>query len=184
MTLEEYARQQAQAQSQRPPDEPQRPTGAEQETAAPGNGPEPTGATQSPPEATEGKKAGAEQYTKLIGLATKICKHYKFSRQATDGIMKQVLLDIAAHKDPVKLILFLSEALDRASGGGDLYIKQVEQALNDNGYITESQAEAPSSPPEPTEQQEPTTDTTTEPEAPESPQEQQRVILFTASQTQ
>lgn len=123
MTLEEYARKQTAG-------EPQRAT----ESHA---SPTPTNYPPPAQNATAGKFDPIENEWRLE-TARKICERYQVSRQATDGIMKQVLLDISNHQDPIKLILFLSEALDRSSGGGDAYIKQVEAALIQNGYQSDA----------------------------------------------
>ena len=117
MTLEEYARQHTVG-------EPQRAT----ESHA---SPTPINYPPQVQNATAGKFDPLEN-------ARKICERYQVSRQATDGIMRQVLLDISNHQDPIRLILFLSEALDRSSGGGDAYIKQVEAALIENGYQSDT----------------------------------------------
>lgn len=123
MTLEEYARQHTAG-------EPQRAT----ESHA---SPTLENCTHKPQNATAGKFDPLENEWRLE-TARKICERYQVSRQATDGIMRQVLQDISQHKDPVLLVLFLSEALDRASGGGDAYIKQVEAALIENGYQSDT----------------------------------------------
>ena len=123
MTLEEYARQHTVG-------EPQRAT----ESHA---SPTPINYPPQVQNATAGKFDPLENEWRLE-TARKICERYQVSRQATDGIMRQVLLDISNHQDPIRLILFLSEALDRSSGGGDAYIKQVEAALIENGYQSDT----------------------------------------------
>lgn len=70
-----------------------------------------------------------------IKAAKRILDNNKVNREATDGIMKQIEIDLAAHKDPCTLLLYAAEALDRISGRGDGYIKRIEQALKQNGYI-------------------------------------------------
>lgn len=107
-------------------------------------------ATETPPEATQAlnpinytpNPQNAVQRTPdplqsdtTIKAALEIVKTYKLNREATDGIMKQIELDLAEHKDPATLLLFAAEALDRISGRGDGYIKRIEQALKANGYI-------------------------------------------------
>lgn len=128
MTLEEYARIHTAG-------EPQRAT----ESHA---SPTPTNYPPQTQNATESKFDPLENEWRLE-TARKICERYQVSRQATDGIMRQVLLDISNHQDPIRLILFLSEALDRSSGGGDAYIKQVEAALIENGYQSDALTEPP-----------------------------------------
>lgn len=130
MTLEEYARQNAQ---QNATGEPQRAT---ESHASPTR----ENCTHKSQNATESKFDPLESKWHLE-TAQKICARYQVNRQATDGIMRQVLQDIGQHKDPVLLILFLSEALDRASNGGDQYIKQVEAALIENGYQSDALTE-------------------------------------------
>lgn len=132
MTLEEYARQNAQ---QNATGEAQRGTESHDRPKQENCTPKPQNAIQSTPDPLENKW--------LLETACKICKRYQVNRQATDGIMRQVLQDIGQHKDPVLLILFLSEALDRASNGGDTYIKQVEAALIENGYQSDALTEPP-----------------------------------------
>ena len=123
MTLEEYARIHTAGEPQRATESHERPK-QENYTAKSQN-------------AIQGKFDPLENEWRLE-TARKICERYQVSRQATDGIMRQVLQDISQHKDPVLLILFLSEALDRSSGGGDAYIKQVEAALIENGYQSDA----------------------------------------------
>ena len=123
MTLEEYARQHTTGEPQRATESHDRP---KQENC-----------TAKSQNAIQGKFDPLENEWRLE-TARKICERYQVSRQAADGIMRQVLQDISQHKDPVLLILFLSEALDRASGGGDAYIKQVEAALIENGYQSDA----------------------------------------------
>lgn len=128
MTLEEYARIHTTG-------EPQRAT----ESHA---SPKQENCTHKPQNATESKFDPLERKW-LLETACKICKRYQVNRQATDGIMRQVLQDISRKQDPIRLILFLSEALDRASNGGDQYIKQVEAALIENGYQSDALTEPP-----------------------------------------
>ena len=128
MTLEEYARQNATGEPQRAPESHDRP---KQENC-----------THKPQNATESKFDPLESKWHLE-TARKICERYQVNRQATDGIMQQVLQDISRKQDPIRLILFLSEALDRASNGGDTYIKQVEAALIENGYQSDALTEPP-----------------------------------------
>lgn len=132
MTLEEYARQNAQ----------QNATGEAQRAPESDDRPKQENCTHKPQNATESKFDPLESKWHLE-TAQKICARYRVNRQATDGIMKQVLQDIGQHKDPVLLILFLSEALDRVSGGGDKYIKQIERALIENGYQSDALTEPP-----------------------------------------
>lgn len=132
MTLEEYARQNAQ----------QNATGDAQRAPESHASPTQENCTNKSQNATESKFDPLESKWHLE-TARKICERYQVNRQATDGIMRQVLQDISQHKDPVLLILFLSEALDRASGGGDAYIKQVEAALIENGYQSDALTEPP-----------------------------------------
>ena len=61
----------------------------------------------------------------LIEQAEKIVKDYRQKREAAAGIMKQIEQDIGK-QDPMLLLLFAAEALDRLSGGGDSYIKRLE----------------------------------------------------------
>lgn len=123
MTLEEYARQNATGQTQRATESHDRP---KQENC-----------TAKSQNATAGKLDPLESEWRLE-TARKICERYQVNRQATDGIMRQVLQEISRKQDPIRLILFLSEALDRASNGGDTYIKQVEAALIENGYQSDA----------------------------------------------
>lgn len=89
--------------------------------------PNPQNAVQSPLDPLENELA--------IKAAKRILDNNKVNREATDGIMKQIEIDLAAHKDPCTLLLYAAEALDRISGRGDGYIKRIEQALKQNGYI-------------------------------------------------
>lgn len=132
MTLEEYARQNAQ---QNTTGEPQRAPESHASPTRENCTHKPQNAIQSTPDPLERKW--------LLETACKICKRYQVNRQATDGIMRQVLQDISRKQDPIRLILFLSEALDRASNGGDQYIKQVEAALIENGYQSDALTEPP-----------------------------------------
>lgn len=73
----------------------------------------------------------------LIDLARQIVTRNRISREITEGVMLQLEKDLAEGKNNLPtLILFLSEALDRASGGGDQYIKRAERALTTAGYNT------------------------------------------------
>lgn len=128
MTLEEYARQNATGEAQRGTESHDRP---KQENCTP-----------KPQNAIQGKFDPLESKWHLE-TARKICERYQVNRQATDGIMRQVLQDISRKQDPIRLILFLSEALDRTSNGGDTYIKQVEAALIENGYQSDALTEPP-----------------------------------------
>lgn len=132
MTLEEYARQNAQ----------QNATGEPQRATESGDRPKQENCTNKSQNATESKFDPLESKWHLE-TARKICERYQVNRQATDGIMRQVLQDISRKQDPIRLILFLSEALDRASNGGDQYIKQVEAALIENGYQSDALTEPP-----------------------------------------
>lgn len=132
MTLEEYARQNAQ----------QNATGEAQRGTESHDRPKQENCTPKSQNATESKFDPLENKW-LLETACKICKRYQVNRQATNGIMKQVLQDISRKQDPIRLILFLSEALDRASNGGDTYIKQVEAALIENGYQSDALTEPP-----------------------------------------
>ena len=62
----------------------------------------------------------------LLEQAVRIVKDYKQKRAAAEGIMKQIEQDIGK-QDPMLLLLFAAEALDRMSGGGDRYIKRLEE---------------------------------------------------------
>lgn len=128
MTLEEYARQNATGEPQRAPESHASP---KQENC-----------THKPQNAIQSKFDPLESKWHLE-TARKICERYQVNRQATDGIMRQVLQDISRKQDPIRLILFLSEALDRASNGGDTYIKQIEAALIENGYQSDALNEPP-----------------------------------------
>lgn len=128
MTIEEYARQNATGEPQRAPESHASPT---QENC-----------THKSQDATAGNFDAIQNEWRLE-TARKICERYQVNRQATDGIMRQVLQDISRKQDPIRLILFLSEALDRASNGGDRYIKQVEAALIANGYQSDALTEPP-----------------------------------------
>ena len=132
MTLEEYARQNAQ----------QNTTGEAQRAPESHDRPKQENCTHKSQNATESKFDPLESKWHLE-TARKICERYQVNRQATDGIMRQVLQDISRKQDPIRLILFLSEALDRASNGGDTYIKQVEAALIENGYQSDALTEPP-----------------------------------------
>lgn len=73
----------------------------------------------------------------IITTAQKIIQRNKIAREITEGVITQLEKDLADGKDNLPiLILFLSEALDRASGGGDQYIKRAERALKDRGLIS------------------------------------------------
>lgn len=88
-------------------------------------------ATESPTAALT-----AEQL-RLLKTAREIVTRNKISREITEGVMLQLEKDLAEGKNNLPtLILFLSEALDRASGGGDQYIKRAERALTTAGYNT------------------------------------------------
>ena len=93
------------------------------------NTPRPQNATESPLDPLQSKQA--------IETALKVLERNKQSREAAEGIMKQLELDIAKHKDPCTLLLYAAEALDRLSGKGDGYIRRIENALEKNGYTTE-----------------------------------------------
>lgn len=149
MTLEEYARQNATGEPQRAPESDASPqptnyppkaqnaTGEAQRATESHDRPKQENCTAKPQNATESKFDPLESKW-LLETAYKICARYKVNRQATDGIFQQVLQEISRKQDPIRLILFLSEALDRASGGGDTYIKQVEAALIENGYQSDA----------------------------------------------
>lgn len=71
----------------------------------------------------------------LIDLAREIVYNYRISRQITEGAMLQLEKDLAEGKNNLTtLILYLTEALDRASGGGDQYYKRAKKALKAAGY--------------------------------------------------
>lgn len=71
----------------------------------------------------------------LIELAKGIVNRYEISKEITEGVMLQLEKDLAENKKNLPaIILYLSEALDRASGGGDQYIKRAEKALTAAGY--------------------------------------------------
>lgn len=93
------------------------------------NTPSPQNATESPLDPLQSKQA--------IETALKVLERNKQSREAAEGIMQQLELDISKHKDPCTLLLYAAEALDRISGHGDGYIQRIETALKDNGYTTE-----------------------------------------------
>lgn len=61
----------------------------------------------------------------IIEQARKIVLDYRQKREATEGIMQQIEQDIGK-QDPLLLLLFAAEALDRLSGYGDGYIKRLE----------------------------------------------------------
>ena len=61
----------------------------------------------------------------LFEQAVRIVKDYKRKRSAAEGIMRQIEQDIGK-QDPM-LLMFVAEALDRMSGGGDRYIKRLEE---------------------------------------------------------
>lgn len=89
----------------------------------------PQNASQSPTAAYT-----AEQL-ELLKTAREIVTRHKISREITEGVMLQLEKDLAEGKDNLPtLILFLTEALDRVSGGGDHYIKRAEKALRDSGH--------------------------------------------------
>ena len=69
-----------------------------------------------------------------INAALKVLERDKFNREAAEGIMLQLELDISRKKDPTTLLLYAAEALDRLSGKGDGYIRRIENALEKNGY--------------------------------------------------
>lgn len=94
------------------------------------NTPSPQNAAESPLDPLQSKQA--------IETALKVLERNKQSREAAEGIMKQLELDITKHKDPCTLLLYAAEALDRLSGHGDGYIQRIEKALTENGYLTES----------------------------------------------
>ena len=60
--------------------------------------------------------------------AYRIITDYKQKRAAAEGIMRQIEKDIGT-KDPLTLLLLAAEALDRMSGGGDMYIKRLQAKL-------------------------------------------------------
>lgn len=62
----------------------------------------------------------------LLEQAVRIVKDYKQKRAAAEGIMKQIEQDIGK-QEPMLLLLFAAEALDRLCGGGDRYIKRLEE---------------------------------------------------------
>lgn len=94
------------------------------------NTPSPQNAAESPLDPLQSKQA--------IETALKVLERNKQSREATEGIMQQLELDITKHKNPCTLLLYAAEALDRLSGHGDGYIQRIERALTENGYLTES----------------------------------------------
>lgn len=59
----------------------------------------------------------------------------KMNREAAEGIMRQLELDILKHRDLCVLLLYAAEALDRMSGHGDGYFVRIKQALQENGYM-------------------------------------------------
>lgn len=70
----------------------------------------------------------------LFLQAYRIISDYKQKRAAAEGIMRQIEKDIGK-KDPLTLLLLAAEALDRMSGGGDRYIKRLQQkARSAGGY--------------------------------------------------
>lgn len=79
--------------------------------------PNPQNAVQSPLDPLESKL--------LVEQAAKIVRDYRQKRAAAAGIMQQIEQDIGK-QDPMLLLLFAAEALDRLSGGGDSYIKRLE----------------------------------------------------------
>lgn len=64
----------------------------------------------------------------LIAAAREIVKRDRYNREAAEGCMKQALRDIT-EKPAELVVLYLAEALDRMSGGGDGFIKQMSAAL-------------------------------------------------------
>ena len=84
----------------------------------------PSNYTPSVQNAVESPLAALER-NQLLEQAGKIVKDYRQKRAAAEGIMQQIEKDIGK-QDPLLLLLFAAEALDRMSGGGDQYIKRLE----------------------------------------------------------
>lgn len=88
----------------------------------------PKNATTSPAAAYTAKQL------ELLETAREIIMRNRLSREITEGAMLQLEKDLAEKKDLANIVLYLSEALDRSSGGGDRYIKRAIKALEENGY--------------------------------------------------
>ena len=87
--------------------------------------PEPINYTPLAQNAVQSLSAPSEREL-LFEQAVRIVKDYKQKRAAAEGIMRQIEQDIGK-QDPMLLLLFAAEALDRMSGGGDSYIKRLEE---------------------------------------------------------
>lgn len=76
-----------------------------------------------------------EDRDQVLLLAYKIIKRDKLKREITEGVIKQIENDLQGHAAHLPTLLcYMAEALDRASGQGDQYIKRVDRALKENGY--------------------------------------------------
>lgn len=102
MTLEEYARQQAQ-----------------QRAAAPGLHPEQGTAPAAPP-----------AYSQLAAAQRLIAEH-KQSHEIAEGCRLQILQSLEQRENPYKLLLLAAEAIGRLDYAGDTFFLQVQQKLID-----------------------------------------------------
>ena len=79
--------------------------------------------------------ASTAEQLKLINTAREIVKEYKITREIAEGAMLQLEKDLAEGKDDLTVnLLFLTEALDRVTGGGDQFIFRAEKALRAAGH--------------------------------------------------
>jgi hypothetical protein len=105
MTLEEYARQQAQQRAAAP--------------AAPELHPERGTAPAAPP-----------AYNQLAA-AQKIIAEHKQSHEIAEGCRLQILQSLEQRENPYKLLLLAAEAIGRLDFMGDTFFLQVQQKLID-----------------------------------------------------
>lgn len=105
MTLEEYARQQAQQRAAAP--------------AAPGLHPERGTAPAAPP-----------AYSQLAAAQRLIAEH-KQSHEIAEGCRLQILQSLEQRENPYKLLLLAAEAIGRLDYAGDTFFLQVQQKLID-----------------------------------------------------
>ena len=103
-------------------------TGTPERTTTPAESPQPLPPIIPPPRpqnAVESPLAPSMDEA-LVNIARKIIHDHEIYREMTDGIMQQIEQDIGK-QDPLLLLLFAAEALDRLSGRGDGYIKRLEE---------------------------------------------------------
>ena len=113
-----------------PTEPPSKPPEAQERAKGANYTAEPQSISQSVTEAYRGKSE------ELLATAREIIIRDRLKREITEGIMLQLEKDLSEHKNNLpKLLMYLAEALDRSSGGGDQYILRVEKSLKDNGYI-------------------------------------------------